>query len=223
MTMIRSWLHRRSAAVWLGVACTVISWAGLAAYWGTHRMVRSYNSAAESHRAPRSSCRRFSRKWNRAESSVDAYVITGKEARLEPFLDASLHVPDELGQMQALMSVYPEEAKPRERLERMTLGHLSYLRNVARVRRGRGFAAAASWIATEDSGSPRALTRQLLGDLQHSESLNVRTRTASASQRSKTAVLILTLAALVSLGFLVWAFILWRRESGERAHAERER
>ena len=220
--MTQSWFQHRAAAVWFGVACTFISWAGLAAYWGTHRLIRSFDSAAESHRALEKL--QTVQAWmESAESSVDQYVITGNAPRLTAFQEAGRRVPGALREMESLVAAYPAQVKAQQKLQRMTLGHLSYLRNVVRVRRTRGFKAAAAWIATEDSGSPRALTQQLLGELQHSEKRDVRQRTDSASRRSASAKVVLTLAALGSLGFLGWAFALWRRESRERAHAESER
>jgi len=217
-----SWLHRRAAAVWFGAACTVISWTGLAAYWGTHRLVRSFDSATESHRALEKL--QTIQSWmESAESSVDEFVITGNPARLTPFHEVRLRVPLELRHMEAVVKDNPAQLKALLRLERMMLGHLSYLRNVVRVRRTRGIAAASSWIATEDSASPRAFTEQMLSELRQRERLDVRVHTASVFQRTTFAKIALSLAALVSLGFLIWAFMLWRRESSERVYAERER
>jgi PAS domain S-box-containing protein len=222
--MTRAWpLRRPSAAVWFGIACTVISWAGLAAYWNTHRLVRSYDSAAESHRSLEK-LQQIQAWMEAAESSVDEYVITGIPARLIPYHDAARHVPDELQSMEKLVQkTNPTQFNALQQLERLTLGHLSYLRNVARVRRTRGVAAASSWIATENSGSPRAFTQRLLAELWNSERMDVHTRTVSASKNSDSAKAVLILAALASLGFLIWAFMLWARESRERAHADRER
>lgn len=159
-----------------------------------------------------------------AESAVDEYVITGKENRLSAFRDASRRLPLALRQMSFMASHNaPKRQNDLERLQRLTLGHLSYLRNVVRVRRTRGTAAASAWIATEASGSPRAFTEQMLAELRQNERESVRIRSESASQRSATAKLVLTLAAFTSVGFLIWAFVLWLRESRERTHAESER
>jgi len=185
-------------------------------------MVRSFNSAAESHRALEK-LQAVQVGMESAESSVDEYVITGNSARLGPYHNAARHVPEDLRQMEAAFNKNSQRYKDLQRLERMTLGHLSYLRNVVRVRKTRGAAAASSWIATEDGASPRAFTEQILTGLRQSERVDVRLRTSTAVERSGSAKSVLTLAAMVSFGFLVWAFILWRRESTERAFAERER
>lgn len=206
-------------ALWFGLAFTAVSWVGFAAYWGTHRLVRSFGSVSESHQALEK-LQSIQALMESAESSVCRYVITGDAAGLQAYRDAKGMIPQRLRQVEALASAYPRQRKTLKQLNRLLLIHLQYLSNAVTARQTIGYEAAAQWISAEDNVSPRKALEQALSQLQRMESVAVRQRSSSTSEHSFKAKAALVGSACISLVFLAWGFGLLRREADERLQAE---
>lgn len=210
--------HPRVVALWLAVACAGVSWVGVAAFWGNHGLVQSFDSVAQSHQALEK-LQTVQSLVEGAESAVTTFAITGSVPRLEPYWRAQKEMPRKLRELREVVDG-PQQTKALKRLNRLLNSHLGYLANVVTVREKQGFEEAAKLIDAEDSSSPREAITLLFRDVQRMAGAQMRQRTTSTTRHSTRYQIALALAAALTLGFVFWGFGLIRRESNVRAQAE---
>ena len=216
---MRQPLHPRTIAFWFAITCMLTASIGMVTYWETHQLVGSFDSVSESH-FTLEKLQLIQSLMEAAESSVDAYVITGNNERLAGYRTARYAIPGHLKKVTGLLATHPRQKKTLERLSWFLSTHLTFLHHVVDVRQNDGYEAAAKWIAAEDYSSTRGEMEHLLAEIQKQETSVVRARSTSTSQHSSQTQVVLIFAAVMSLGFLALVFSLLNRETGQRRIVE---
>src|SRR5438132_215566 len=116
-------LNSRTIAFWFSITCVLTACIGLIAYWETHQLVGSFDSVSASH-LTLEKLQTIEVMMEAAESSVDAYVITGRGDRLQGYLKARAAVPSLLKKVEIIVSGYPRQKATLRRLKESLTTHL---------------------------------------------------------------------------------------------------
>jgi PAS domain S-box-containing protein len=204
-----------------GFAAASVLIAGIAGgtYWTTHRLVRSFDSVADSHRAIEN-LQSLQTLIETGQASAYNYVITGREGRLQAYRESTRSIPRKLRALESLVNDFPRQKSALRQFRRVLTLHQQYLAQMVGARDAQGFEGAAQWVAAEDDHSVRIALGMLIEEIQNDEARVLRRRAASSLKQSIHTKAALVLAALFSLALILWVFSLFRKEAGDRAEAQ---
>lgn len=211
----KSWKMRLAFAS----ACLIMAWVGLSTYWSTHRLVNSFNSVSDSHKAIEK-LQTIQELVQAAETSAYNYVITGREERLAIYENATIRIPRRLGELDTLVKNHPKQRSSMREFRRIYALHREYLNKIVSARKTEGIQAASEWVVAEDAHSIRDVLHQLLSDINSEETRLLKKRSASTSEHSETAKFMLLGAVIMSFLIIAWIFGWLSKESGVRHETE---
>ncbi len=155
-----------------------------------------------------------------AETGQRGYVLTGKEAYLEPYRAAIKEVGQTIATLKSLTSDNPNQQKRIQILEPLVEKKLAELQLTIDLRRNEGV-AAANKVVLEGSGKRwMDLIRSLVAEMTKEEETLLRVRTQQTNETVARSVSTIFAGTLVSICLLVLCFVLLTRELSERKKAQ---
>ncbi len=155
-----------------------------------------------------------------AETGQRGYVLTGKEAYLEPYRAAIKEVGQTIATLKSLTSDNPNQQKRIQILEPLVEKKLAELQLTIDLRRNEGV-AAANKVVLEGSGKRwMDLIRSLVAEMTKEEETLLRVRTQQTNETVARSVSTIFAGTLVSICLLVVCFVLLTRELSERKKAQ---
>ena len=155
-----------------------------------------------------------------AETGQRGYVLTGKEAYLEPYRAAIKEVGQTIATLKSLTSDNPNQQKRIQILEPLVGKKLAELQLTIDLRRNEGV-AAANKVVLEGSGKRwMDLIRSLVAEMTKEEETLLRVRTQQTNETVARSVSTIFAGTLVSICLLVLCFVLLTRELSERKKAQ---
>ena len=155
-----------------------------------------------------------------AETGQRGYVLTGKEAYLEPYRAAIKEVGQTIATLKSLTSDNPNQQKRIQILEPLVEKKLAELQLTIDLRRNEGV-AAANRVVLEGSGKRwMDLIRSLVAEMTKEEETLLRVRTQQTNETVARSVSTIFAGTLVSICLLVLCFVLLTRELSERKKAQ---
>jgi anti-anti-sigma regulatory factor/CHASE3 domain sensor protein len=150
---------------------------------------------------------RLSSELREAELSTSVYVISGKEDALGSYAEGSRTVPEELGQLRALMADNPQQARRLDALAPLIDGRLHALAALIEARKSAPSVPPTLAEPLDLSSAPRSQIRVLLGEMANEENQLFLTRRGTADSEATVAlrlVIGVTAIASVSTGVVLY-------------------
>jgi PAS domain S-box-containing protein len=155
-----------------------------------------------------------------AETGQRGYLLTGKEAYLEPYRAAIKDADQTIGSLKSLTSDNQNQQKRIQNLEPLVARKLAELQRTIDLRKNEGL-AAANTVVLEGSGK-RAMDqiRAIIAEMANEETDLLRVRTQQANGSMAASVRTIVTGTLLSISLLVLCFGLLQRELSERKKAQ---
>jgi PAS domain S-box-containing protein len=155
-----------------------------------------------------------------AETGQRGYLLTGKEAYLEPYRAAITNANQTIGSLKSLTSDNPNQQKRIHSLEPLVARKLAELQRTIGLRKNEGL-AAANRVVLEGSGKETMdQIRAIIAEMTNEEKDLLRVRTQQANESVATSVRTIVIGTLLSILLLVLCFGLLQRELSERKKAQ---
>jgi PAS domain S-box-containing protein len=154
------------------------------------------------------------------ETNQRGYVITGKEAYLEPYQSAIHHTHEDLEGVRRLTADNPRLQRALDRLDPVAAKRLSDLQGWLEIRRQEGLAAAAAAIQAGKGKEMMDQIRGLIAEMQGEEQRLLLARTSAASASSRRVRAIVGIGNLLFFLSVIAGGLLINREMRKRTRAE---
>jgi PAS domain S-box-containing protein len=155
-----------------------------------------------------------------AETGQQGYLLTGKEAYLEPYRAAITNANQTIGSLKNLTSDNPNQQKRIQSLEPLVARKSAELQRTISLRKNEGL-AAANRVVLEGSGKETMdQIRAIIAEMANEEKDLLRVRTQQANESVATSVRTIVIGTLLSILLLVLCFGLLQRELSERKKAQ---
>jgi PAS domain S-box-containing protein len=153
-----------------------------------------------------------------AETGQRGFIITGDEKYLEPYNDARARLPEVFGDLRSteIIALRPETLKV---IKEMARSKLAELEQTIALRKSGGFEAAAAVVRQGKGRETMHQLREQIGRLQDQQESALRAETSAADRATRTRSLAFSLAGLVNLLFIAWAYERIAREIKAREAA----
>ncbi len=210
-----------------GVILFVLVLNGIVVHRNSIALHRAYSQVIDTHETISLTEHIFFQQLN-AETGVRGYALTGKDAYLEPFSEASKSLATEFSLLRVRVADTPDQTAKIESLESLVFARLEHLKSVISARSESGAEGASNVLLAGVSGQQPGQTSNLFRQLKEDEETRLSVHTEFAAQQ-----LYIILAAnlcMVCAGLLI-SGVAWRsinshvrhsRIAEANAHAERE-
>ncbi len=141
-----------------------------------------------------------------AETGQRGFIITGRDAYLEPYDRARADMAATLAEVQALTADSPVQQDAVERLRSLTELKLAELAEAIQQRRDSGFPAAQALVMTNAGKQTMDAMRAVVSQMRNREDALLATRIAQSTSQYRTALFTSSLTAAVSLLAVVGLF-----------------
>ncbi len=155
------------------------------------------------------------------ETGVRGYLISRQETFLVPYTDALASIPAHLGRLKELTVDNDDQQKRIRLLEQLADKRLQQAALLLRMARAENLVVSAP--AREQIAASKLTMdelRDLVSDMRAREKMLLVQRAEDAKRSSNMATAIIVAGTLTSFTILIIAFVLLRREIGQRASAE---
>jgi PAS domain S-box-containing protein len=156
-----------------------------------------------------------------AETGQRGFIITGREAYLEPYDRARAEIAAALAQVHALTASDPVQQDDIERLRSLTELKLAELAEAIRLRRESGFPAAQALVMTNTGKQTMDAMRAAVSQMRNREDALLARRVAQATSEYRSALFTSSLTAALSLLAVVGLFLGTVRLGDARRRAAR--
>ena len=156
-----------------------------------------------------------------AETGERGFIITAREAYLEPYERARADMAETLTRVQALTADNPAQQTDVERLRSLTDHKLAELAEAIEQRRASGFTAAQAIVLTNAGKQTMDDMRAVVSQMRNREEALLATRIAQSRREYRTALFTASLTAAVSVLAVVGLFFGTVRLGDARRRAAR--
>ncbi|MGH8613328.1 MAG: ATP-binding protein [Gammaproteobacteria bacterium] len=157
-----------------------------------------------------------------AESTQRGYLISGEDAQLREYQQASAKIDEDLTRLKKLTADNPIQQQRSSQLAVTISERITIFNETARVRRIDGFEAARGRLIRGDITETRKRFFELTAQMEQEELDLLRQRVVADGGRSRITLLILVIAFSTSLIILVPAYIGFAVQARAREGAERK-
>ncbi len=157
-----------------------------------------------------------------AETAQRGFLLTGREAYLEPYNQAIPIVQQHFPQLRQLISDNPEQMQRLDRVEPLAAIKLEVMQKVIKVRRIQAENFKVPIETLEYGKQVMDDMRREVGEMKDAENKLLSARQQRANAAAKQTLLLIPLAGLISILFTAFAFIAIYRELARRRRAEEQ-
>ncbi len=223
-----AWSVARGAAIGFGMVLLTLIGGGLISFLNTQRLHDQDNSVAHTHEVL-TELEGLVSTVKDAETGQRGFIITCDDHYLEPYHNALGELRARQEHLKALISDNQPQADRLQAIDPIIAERISIMERNINVRREKGFEAAQQDIVESGGKCLMDDIRRRVDDMEDVERNLLRDRRAEAQKNYITALVVNTLAVIVSAGVMAAAWYLIRRElqgrirANQRANAEKER
>jgi PAS domain S-box-containing protein len=152
------------------------------------------------------------------ETAQRGYLITGHDEFLEPLQSG---IPTTRQKLRAVRAFGLAQAADLDRLERLVERKIEFLENSIRVRRVRGFDAAAAIVGTGEGRVRMELVRKEVAALEALYLNRLREREAASERQDSRATTVVFMSSVLAVLLVAASVVISARDSVRRARAER--
>lgn len=156
-----------------------------------------------------------------AETGQRGYLLTGDEAYLEPYREATKDLGQVMGQLKVLTAGNPNQQKHLHALEPLIDKKLAELQMSIDLRRREGFAASNRVVLAGHGKEWMDQIRDLLGDMRNEGNDLRRVRTQEMKKVLSRTSRLVAAGNILSLVLLLLVFVVLLRELSERKRAQK--
>jgi PAS domain S-box-containing protein len=157
-----------------------------------------------------------------AESSERGYLLTGIPAYLGPYQGCLATIPARFNRLTAAMSDNPRQQKRLAKLRDLVVEKLRMMQDGIGVRDHAGLEGAAQSVASGAGQLKTDEIRSVIGEIETEERALLQARTANSRGTARTAVVSLSIGALILVACLILIWSLIRLDLTKRRAAEDE-
>ena len=157
-----------------------------------------------------------------AESSERGYLLTGIPAYLEPYQACLATIPSRFNRLTAAMSDNPRQQQRLAKLRDLVVEKLRMMQDGIGEREHAGLEGAAQSVASGAGQLKTDEIRSVIGEIENEERALLQARTADSRGTARTAVVSLSIGALILVACLILIWSLIRLDLTKRRAAEDE-
>ncbi|MDB5728532.1 MAG: His Kinase (Phospho-acceptor) protein [Noviherbaspirillum sp.] len=157
-----------------------------------------------------------------AETGQRGFVITGREAYLQPYDEAARHLPESIAFLRKNLAGDPAQLQRLAEIERLQKLKFAELDESIQARRRKGFTAAQDIVDTNSGKQYMDSIRAELATMQQIENARLRSRIAQSAASAERAYATVALASVLDVALLVLVALLVRSDARARAAAVRK-
>ncbi|HKW52335.1 MAG TPA: CHASE3 domain-containing protein, partial [Stellaceae bacterium] len=150
-----------------------------------------------------------------AETGQRGFLLTGREAYLQPFTAAAPTISGVIGQLRALTADNPMQRERLARLDGLAQARLGELRRTIELRPGGGLDAAIAGVNSDQGKRDMDQIRGVLGDMRAEEARVLDERAAAASAADDNFLRAGIIGAVLALVAFVYGAYLLRQAERE--------
>lgn len=213
------WPYRTSAAIVLGLLCSIFFLIGIITYKTSAQFV-------ENNRLQNNAfivLKKFEIVLNcltDAETSQRGYIITGNESYLKPYHTAVANIDREFNELRQLVKNNPEHMQRLDALEPLIAEKLGGINERIVIRKNKGFEAAAREVRTGKGMVAMDKIRNIIDKMEGEERSMLRQNIAETEKSGRNALFIIIFGSSLSFVIVTIANIFTYQELKKRKQAE---
>ncbi|MHB2025071.1 MAG: CHASE3 domain-containing protein [Elusimicrobiota bacterium] len=137
-----------------------------------------------------------------AETGQRGYLITGKESYLEPYQAAIALIPESVNDLKELTKDNPDQQRRIDILEPLLAKKLNELNNTIKLRKNKGFQAAAQAVAKDKGRTFMDDIRKVIGGMDNEERGLLKKRAQDSKSGARSTIISIVGGILASIALL---------------------
>lgn len=155
-----------------------------------------------------------------AETAQRGFLLTGQEAYLEPYAQASPLVGQHILNLRTLLSDNPGQQRQLDNAEQLATAKLEFIRRGIKVRQNRESGQLVSVETLELGKQTMDDVRRVIAEMKEAENKLLTVRQQAAAAAARQTLLVIPFVSLLAVGMTAFSFIAIYKELTRRQRAE---